>query len=292
MLLLRFALILALLFQEISALALPVETGPRDDLSLERRAKTKPAAPKKKTKSPLKTVKQGKVTKPKAKTTAKTKAKTKAKTAKTGASASTSSTSDTCPLGGKPPCVCGGKIGLRSTVNCKLPDGKFDFVNPTDPKDGAMTKTAPAASKGKGSGLECVELQFIDSQMKSTSAMCKHFIAEGKNGPDMKKFRSFINNGSDKIVLANKQVNDAKGKCLRNSKVQLGNGKAAAGVASYVGQIKSDAEKVAQKIKEKMDEIGKGKFKPGFKATFAKDYAKALDGVITCANDNAKRLNP
>ncbi|KAL0567529.1 hypothetical protein V5O48_014464 [Marasmius crinis-equi] len=280
MLLLRIALVLALLFAEISALALPTSVGARDDLSLERRAKTKPALPKKKTATPLKPVKPSKVTKPKKPANPATKKKTPSKT---------------CPLGGKRPCACGGQIGLRSNVDCALKDGNFDFANPTDPKDGAMTKITPAASKGLGSGLECdhlVELQFISDQMVAGSAMCKHFLAEGKNGPDMKNFRSFINKGSDKLVLVNKPVNDAKGKCLLNPTVQLGDGKIAAGVSSYVEQIKSDAEKAAQKIKEKMDDIAKkGKF-TSFKSTFAADYVNVLNGVIKTADANAKRLNP
>ncbi|KAK1225914.1 hypothetical protein PQX77_011110 [Marasmius sp. AFHP31] len=121
-----------------------------------------------------------------------------------------------------------------------------------------------------------------------TDEMCDYFTSpQGKK--DMTKFRSFINNLPDNLILLNSKVNDAKGKCF-NPNVQLGNEQAALGVVDYVTRIKSDAETVANKIKAKMDDIAQTAGFPSFKSTFAKDYIKTLDSVISTAQDNADRL--
>ncbi|KAF9260927.1 hypothetical protein L218DRAFT_1079004 [Marasmius fiardii PR-910] len=189
-----------------------------------------------------------------------------------------------CPAGGKSPCACGGQIGLRaSSLNC--PNQKFTFDNPTDPKNGKMSKKAGT----KGAGLQCdhlVELQFISQQM--TADMCKHFLtAAGKK--DMTRFRSFINK-SPNLVLVDSKVNDAKGKCF-NPAVKLSDGKSALGVVSYVGAIQSEATSVAGKIKAEMDSIAQAAKFTSFKSSFASDYSSTLNGVISTAKKNAARLS-
>ncbi|KAL0060904.1 hypothetical protein AAF712_012298 [Marasmius tenuissimus] len=188
--------------------------------------------------------------------------------------------STTCPKGGKSPCACNGQIGLRASQLKNCPKEKLDFKDPTNLQSGELDKFPFPNGSRAGTGIQCdhlVELQFIKEQM--TDKMCDHFL---KSPKDMTAFRSFLNTSPDNLVLLNAKVNDAKGKCF-NPSVKLGNEQAALGVVDYVERIKSDAKIFAGKIKDEMDRIAKagGFLQSSFQSTFAEDYVKKLDNVIS-----------
>ncbi|KAK1223604.1 hypothetical protein PQX77_013533 [Marasmius sp. AFHP31] len=255
MLFIQLVVVAALLVQQISGMVIP--EGGRNQLLVDRAPPTK---------------------------------KPKAATAPNATPAKLVRRSRTCPGGGKSPCACNGKIGLRASQLKKCSDEKLDFKDPTNLKSGVLDKFPFPNKSRRGTGVDCdhvVELQFIKGQM--TGKMCDHFSSpQGKK--DMTKFRSFINNSGPNLILVNKKVNDAKGKYVGNPTVDLTNQQIALGVVDYVTRIKSDATIIAGQIKDEMDKIAKSAGFASFPSTFAEDYTKKLDIVIAAAKNNAARL--
>ncbi|KAL0573380.1 hypothetical protein V5O48_008577 [Marasmius crinis-equi] len=188
-----------------------------------------------------------------------------------------------CPEGGKSPCVCDGKLGIKVSEN-KCPDGKFVFSNPTNLQDGTMQKV----SGGRTNELQCdhlVEAQFVAKQFVDGSAMCTHFLsAAGKT--DFASFKKVLNTpAGGNFVFVDFNVNEAKGKFI-NPKVSndktTGVKKIALGVADYLTKTKTTAVSAAQALKDEMDRIAtaNGFQSQSFSADFVKDYGTLIDNTI------------
>ncbi|KAJ8079885.1 hypothetical protein PM082_016710 [Marasmius tenuissimus] len=195
-----------------------------------------------------------------------------------------------CPQGGKSPCVCDGKLGIKVSEN-KCPDGKFVFSNPTDLNSGEMERVAG----GRDAGLQCdhlVEAQFVAKAFVDGSPMCDHFLNGAKGKEDFKAFKDVLNTAKNgNFVFLDTTVNNAKGKFIAGKSFN-GAKKIALGVASYLKKTRSDAGKAAKALKDEMDRIAAGapeEFE-SFNASFANDYDKLIQGAIDAAEARAKDL--